>query len=482
MTVALVASSTSGTSDNQQAFCNVPVPAGAAAGHVAVLVLEIWLDTATDPVVTWPSGFTQIAYVESTTDGFQRMYIARKVLTGADSGTYQPTWSGSYWTQGQCTLWSGVDNTTPLDVAVNTAVTAANTTMPAVSVTTAHAGCGMIHLVANENSASGTAPTGYTEQQEANYLRTNTKVAGAAGTETPAGGSISVSTVKLGALVALRAAGTSGNTTAAGTTAETDGAQPAGRIRTTPGGVVAETDAAQPAGRTRVTTLGTLAEVDDAQPAGRTRTTPGTATAETDTALPAGRIRATSLAAIDETDQALPAARVRTTAAGTALETDLAGLVGLPNFTPAGTTGETDTALPAGRARTTTAGTALEADAGQPAGRARTTSALPATELETAQLIGPNHVTPAGTATETDASQPAARSRLTTAQAALELDDPQPASRTRLTAAAAALEDDTAQPITGPGPDASDYLLTGRVETQWATLVETGRYITEVEA
>src|SRR4051812_24334747 len=240
MAVALVQSSTSGTADNQQAFCTVPVPAGAASGHVAVLAVEIWLDTSTDPVFTWPAGFTQIAYVESTTDGFQRLYVARKVLSAADTGNYQPTWSGSYWTQGQCTLWSGVDNTTPLEVAVGTATTVSNTTMPAVSVTTTHAGSGMVHLVANENSASGTAPTGYTEAQDANYLRTNTKVAGAAGAETPSGGSISVATVKLGALVALRAAGAGGSDI--GTALETDAGQPIGRIRTTGVTLATETD------------------------------------------------------------------------------------------------------------------------------------------------------------------------------------------------------------------------------------------------
>lgn len=421
MAVALVQSSTSGTSDNQQAFCTVPVPTGAAAGHVAVLAVEIWLDTATDPVITWPSGFTQIGYVESATDGFQRLYIARKVLTGADTGNYQPTWSGNYWTQGQCTLWSGVDNTTPLDVAVNTAVTAANTTMPAVSVTTVTAGCGMIHLVANENSATGTAPTGYTERQEANYLRTNTKVAGSAGTETPSGGSISVSTVKLGALVALRpAGGGGGNTTAAGTTAETD--------------------AAQPAGRTRATTSGTVAETDTAQPAGRTRTTTGTPGAETDTAQPAGRIRATGGGTAGETETALPAGHLRTTAVGTALESDTAPGLGLANVTPAGAAAETEAAQPASRTRTTTVGTALEDD--------------------TALLFG--------------------RTRTTLAAVALEGDSPQPISSARTTTAGAALELD-ASLSTVTEVETPDLMLAGAVEPGWAATIEPGPYVGRVE-
>lgn len=363
MAVALVASSTSGTTDAQDSSRTCPVPAGAASGHVAVLELEIWLDTATDPTISWPAGFTQIAYVESTTDGFLRLYLARKVLTAGDTGNYTMTWGGSYWNQAQCTLWSGVDNTTPLDVAVNTAVTGNNTTMPAVSATTANAGCGMLHVVANENSATGTAPTGYTEQQEANYLRTNTKVAGAAGTETPSGGSISVSTVKLGALVALRAAGGGGgNSTAAGTATETDTAQPVGRTRTTTAGTSTETDTAQPAGRTRSTAVTLAAETDAAQPVGRSRVTVAGVALEVDTAQPIAGGSQTPVGTAAEVDAAQPVGRVSVHQLGTAAETDTAVLVGRARATVAAPASETDTALDVGRSRTTLLGTALEVD------------------------------------------------------------------------------------------------------------------------
>jgi hypothetical protein len=418
VTVALVQSSTSGATDAQTASRTVPVPTGAASGHVAVIELEIWLDTSTDPVINWAGiGFTQIAYVEST-DGFTRLYVARKVLTSAETGTWNMTWTGNYWNQAQCTLWSGVDNTTPLDVAVNTAITAANTTMPAVSVTTVTAGCGMIHIVSNENSATGTAPTGYTEQQEANYLRTNTKVAGAAGAETPAGGSISVSTVKLGALVALRPAGGAG----LGTALETDAGQPVGRIRTTTGGVAAETDTAQAIGRTRTTTAGTAAETEQAQAISSTRTTTAGIAAETDGAQPVGRIRITTV--------------------GTALEQDTAQATGGGGATPVSAALETDLALPIGRVRTTSLGAASETDAGQAAGHTRTT--------------------PVGTATETD-----------TALAPL-------AGRT--TPLGYAVEIDVAQAVQGPVPPSLPVHLTGRVLTRWHSEVRPNRYGTEVHA
>lgn len=419
MVAALVQSSTTGATDTQSSTKDCPVPVGAAAGHVAVLAIEIWLDTATDPVITWPSGFTQIAYVESTTDGFQRLYVARKVLTAADTGNYTMSWSGSYWNQAQCTLWSGIDNTTPLDVAANTAVTAANTTQAANSVTTVTAGCGMVHLVANENSATGTPPTGYTERQDANYLRTNTKVAGAAGAETPAGATISVSTVKLGVLVALRPAG---GATDIGIGTETDAGQPVGRIRATTGGVAAETDAAQVTGRIRTTTV--------------------TAAAETDTAQPVDRIRATTVGTAAETDTPQPTGRIRTTSLGPALETDTALSPGGGGATPLTPGLEVDAAQPVGRVRTTSLGAATETDAGQAAGRTR--------------------VTAAGTATETDTALPPLA--------------------VRVTLLGPALEADAGLAVLGPGPATSDLLLAGWMESQWESLVEPGRYITEVEA
>lgn len=217
MVAAFRAATSTGTGDAADTGKSCAVPAGAAIDDIALLFIEAWWDTATDPVVTWPTGFSQIGYVESATDGFQRLIVGLKELTAADTGNYTYSLQQTYWNQAQCHLWSGIDLTTNLDVAIATAVTPANTTMPALNLTTVTDGCGMVHVVANENAASGTAPTGYTERTEANYLRTNTKVAGTAGSETPSGGSISVSTVKLGMLIALRPAssGTAMNLSAA---------------------------------------------------------------------------------------------------------------------------------------------------------------------------------------------------------------------------------------------------------------------------
>jgi hypothetical protein len=424
--VALVQSSTSGATDAQAASRTVPVPAGAAAGHVAVVTLEIWLNTSTDPVITWPAGFTQIAYVESSTDGFTRLYAAIKVLTGADSGTYSMSWSGSYWNQAQATLWSGVDNTTPLDVALNTAVTAANTTMPAVSLTTAHAGCGMLHVVSNENSASGTAPTGYTEQQEANYLRTNTKVAGAAGAETPAGGSISVSTVKLGLLVALRAAGSGASMDLALAT-EADSALAWSASKVTTGGLSLESDAARVIALTKASALGLPAEADTTSPVMLGKTSGLQAGAETDAAraMALGKTATLGLGTSAEIAQpmaftkGLPLAAATETDASRTASFDVAG-----GGTPVNlaTATEADTARTASLAKAWTGAAGAEADAAQALVVSKSWAALSASEGDQARPVSLSKGPALATATSVELARAMTFSKVAVFGRALETD------------------------------------------------------------
>jgi hypothetical protein len=355
----------------------------------------MWQSTASNPTITWPAGFTEIVNYVSTTDGFQKLKAALKVLSGADSGNYSMSWTGTHFQQAQCSLWSGIDNTTSLDVAVNLAQNSTGTAYPSNSLTTANAGDGMIHLIGNENTCTSLPPTGYTEQQEANYLKTNTKVAGSAGSESISGGSVSASTLKLGALIALRAAAGGGNSATPGVATETDAAQPAGRIRATTGGIALETDAAQGAGRIRATPVGVALETDTAQPAGSNRITTAGVAAETDTAQPAGRVRVTTAGVALETDTALGASSPggHSAAAGTALETDVALSAGRIRVTAAGTALEVDAALSAARTRASSPGTAVETDTAQTAGRTRVTLAGTALEVDQAQAAGnPNEV------------------------------------------------------------------------------------------
>ena len=201
------------------------IPAGTAIDDYAVIIVELWDSSATNPTLTYPSGFSQIVNYVSTTDGFQKLKVAIKALTAADSGTYSVSGFGSHFRQGHVAILRGIDLTTALDVAVNLAQNASGTALPANSITTVTNGCLLMHVIANENTSTGTPSTGYTEQADSNYTKTNTKIQTTAGSDTPSGGSFSASTLKLGALIAFRPAAGGGGVT--GTIAATQDANTA---------------------------------------------------------------------------------------------------------------------------------------------------------------------------------------------------------------------------------------------------------------
>jgi hypothetical protein len=199
------------------------IPGGTAIDDYAVVILELWDSTATNPTLTYPSGFSQIVNYVSTTDGFEKLKVAIKKLTAADSGTYSVSGFASHFRQGHVAILRGIDLTTALDVAVNLAQNSTGTALPANSITTVTDGCLLMHVIANENSCTGLPATGYTEQADSNYTKTNTKIQATAGTDTPSGGSFSASTLKLGALIAFRPAAGGGGTNYTETPADTEG-------------------------------------------------------------------------------------------------------------------------------------------------------------------------------------------------------------------------------------------------------------------
>lgn len=205
MPVSYVDSTSTGASDAQDSGKNVAVPTGAAINDIAILPIEIWLDTATDPIVGRPSGFTQKTFYESTTDGFQRVAIGWKRLTAADTGNYTYTiTNGTYWNQAQCILVRGCITTGDPFEDVDT-VQNIGTSLPAASVDTT-VNPFLLSVIANENSATKTPPTSFTEVEDANYLETSYRIPGSSGTFTTSGGSTSVSTLKLHVLMALKEA------------------------------------------------------------------------------------------------------------------------------------------------------------------------------------------------------------------------------------------------------------------------------------
>lgn len=81
----------------------VPVPTGAADKDIAVV--SLYLESAA--AITPPAGFTQKSDVATNATTQGRLVTFWKRLTGADSGTYTFTWTGSVWRAADCALFSG---------------------------------------------------------------------------------------------------------------------------------------------------------------------------------------------------------------------------------------------------------------------------------------------------------------------------------------------------------------------------------------
>lgn len=196
--------STSGVGDSQAATRAVPPPPGAQAGDVIQVAIELWDSTATNPTITPPNGgWSLIVNYVSTTDGFMKLKVWEKVLRVGEAGVWTFSGFGSHFSQGQAIAASGIDLSARVDGAIDLQQNASGTTLPANSKTTTGADL-MIHWVANENSSTQLPPTGYTERQEANYLKLSTKQQSVAGAESIADGSQSASTLKLGVLLGLK--------------------------------------------------------------------------------------------------------------------------------------------------------------------------------------------------------------------------------------------------------------------------------------
>lgn len=200
-TLELVSSSTTGAADTFVSTLNVPVPAGAAANQIAVVSMEQW--ESSNPVVTPPAGFTEKINIAS---GSQKLKVYWKRLTGADAGNYTFSWTGGQWSIGHAALINGcVTSGDPIE-DFDTAIAASGTDIPALSVTTTELDF-LFHAVAHDTAGTKTPPTGYTEFQESNYLASNYKLASSVGTQSASGGLISVSTLSIAALLALKPEG-----------------------------------------------------------------------------------------------------------------------------------------------------------------------------------------------------------------------------------------------------------------------------------
>ena len=179
---------------------NVPVPTGAASGDVALVCLSMW-ETA-NPTVTPPTGFTLVTTVVNSE---MKLKLFWKRLTGADTGNYAFSWTGSQWTDGQAILITGAVATgDPIGTQFSSS-TGSTTAIGSISTTSVGQPF-LAQFSVNDSSATGTPPTGFTEVQDQPYNRTNYRIPGTTGSQTASGATLSVSTAYSAILVAVEPA------------------------------------------------------------------------------------------------------------------------------------------------------------------------------------------------------------------------------------------------------------------------------------
>lgn len=202
MAVALRSSSITGTSDGQGSSIAVPVPAGAAANDVALVAIEMWWDSGADPTVTPAPGFTMVINEVRAATGNQRLKVFWKRLSGADSGSWTFTWDLTQWRMAHALLVTGAALSGDPIAATNTA-TAVSASQPDTSLSTVTEPF-LAHFVANANATTqDVVPSGYTEERDGDYLKSNYRVPGTTGTHIASGGTVSASTALVVGLLAV---------------------------------------------------------------------------------------------------------------------------------------------------------------------------------------------------------------------------------------------------------------------------------------
>jgi hypothetical protein len=197
-------------------------PAWAAPASVAsgdVIVIPIFVDS-TATITALPPGFaeaTDSPIARPSGGGAHSLHVVWKRATGADTGTYSFTLSGSAFVAGAALRYTGcVASGNPWDVTTSADGGVTNsTTTPAVSVTTTGADRMLVFAGTNWGGGGWTPPAGFTERidngSEVNTADDSVQVsAGSSGTVTATCAGSNKTLAWLGALI-----GTTGGAAAA---------------------------------------------------------------------------------------------------------------------------------------------------------------------------------------------------------------------------------------------------------------------------
>lgn len=159
--------------ENSSASVDFAAPASVVADSVVIIVA--YVDGASDPTITPPTGFTQAegspVYVDPPGGATQnhRLVVMWHRATGSESGPYTMTLGASRFVAGQAHRYDGVVTSgTPIDSGTSTnGADTASTSTPTVSITTAGADRLVLHAATDWAGGTWTPATGYTKRQQA---------------------------------------------------------------------------------------------------------------------------------------------------------------------------------------------------------------------------------------------------------------------------------------------------------------------------
>jgi outer membrane protein assembly factor BamB len=134
-------------------------PAGTQKGDVLVAVIAVRPNTIT---ITAPSGFTLVRREDQTTGNTNAVAVYQKIATASEPASYTFGATGNTGIAGGVLAFSGVDNTTPVDVSNSSAI-GNGTSFAAPSVTTTIANTMIVTAHEFSSSERFTPPGGMTE-------------------------------------------------------------------------------------------------------------------------------------------------------------------------------------------------------------------------------------------------------------------------------------------------------------------------------
>lgn len=199
MAVGYRSSSNTGN-DLQDTSRSPAVPSGASVNDVMVAIITRWESPNPNTPITPPSGFTQAG--SQVTAGDAKINVYWKRLTGADSGTYTFSWSGSMWSHAHVFCMTGVKTSGDPIGSHFASWTGTAGTFGSVQLTTSFEP-GLVWSTYNDTNGTHTPPTSFTEVIDFDCGSGAYYLPGTTGTHTASNGSVTSSSNAAAIMVAL---------------------------------------------------------------------------------------------------------------------------------------------------------------------------------------------------------------------------------------------------------------------------------------